>query len=84
MDTALKMTLKSTIRMLGEAGDSLEQMHIATDSDKDRLHGQAQTLVVFAAARIENILAHLDQDIDVDHTTEKEQEYETLFKSAGL
>jgi len=84
MDLALKMTLKSTVRMLGEAGDSLEQTHVSSDEDRDRLIGQAQTLVVFAAARVENILAHMDQNVDVDHVTEKEQEYETLFKSAGL
>lgn len=84
MDVALKMTLKSTVRMLGEAGDSLEQTHVSGDEEKDRLIGQAQTLIVFAAARVENILAHMDQNVDVDHVTEKEQEYETLFKSAGL
>jgi len=84
MDVALKVTLKSTVRMLGEAGDALEQTHVSGDEEKEKLVGQAQTLVVFAAARIENILAHLDQDVDVDHVTEKEQEYETLFKSAGL
>lgn len=84
MDVALKVTLKSTVRMLGETCDVLEQTHKATDKEKDLLISKAQSLAVFAAARIENILAHLDQDVDIDHVTEKEQEYEILFKSAGL
>ena len=84
MDVALKVTLKSTVRMLGEACEALEKTHKAADKEKDMLIDKAQSLAVFAAARVENILAHLEQDIDVDHGTEEVQEYEALFKSAGF
>ena len=83
MNVALKVTLKSTVKMLGEACEMLEETHKASDREKDLLINKAQSLAVFAAARVENILAHLEQDIDVDHV-EKEQEYEALFKSAGV
>ncbi len=84
MNVALKVTLKSTVRMLGEASEALEETHKAADKEKDMLINKAQSLAVFAAARVENILAHLEQDIDVDHETEEVQEYEALFKSAGF
>jgi hypothetical protein len=83
MNVALKVTLKSTVKMLGEACETLEKTRKATDKEKDLLIDKAQSLAVFAAARVENILAHLEQDIDVDHA-EEEQEYEALFKSAGF
>ena len=59
MNVALKVTLKSTVRMLGEACEALEETHKAADKEKDMLINKAQSLAVFAAARVENILAHL-------------------------
>jgi len=70
--------------MLDEAHKVLEKIHKATDKERDLLLIKAQNLVVFGAARVENILAHLDQDIDVEQEPQEEQEYETLFKSAGF
>lgn len=84
MNVALRATLNSTVKMLNHAHEMLENIPKMAKDEAEKAMIVATDLVLYGAARVENILAHLDQNVDVEHEIQEEQEHEALFRSEGF
>jgi hypothetical protein len=94
-NTALKITLKAVVRSLNEAHNKLESIpNAGSKQERDTLLDAVTNIVFYTSARVENVLAHFEQDIDVDAERDLQEEelselnkglageYEALFRQA--
>jgi len=73
VEPALKMTLKSVVRLIDVARDNLTEASVTKDDDKkEEFIFAADQNIKIAAERVDNVIAFFEKQID---ELEKEVEY---------